>query len=306
MYECLIKNYNRDGSTSYEYWCDEGRPRCPHIPIPEGAEYFICHEGIKCDGYNELYFFKDDFEMMHTTGFSDDNSWSNSNWCDDSCDRLEYMKEHYGSVVLWKREEEMKEEYPDDVVAVTKCISTILYWYEDGLVSEQSNGIKYKPYHKNYQEYVDDNSVFSKSIIYKREDNTMNEDKYLLTKLQACDVLLNEPEILQCESIDGSWFDIDWNSYHVQNIILDKESNRKLRIKPSLEHIPIDFCEVMDMLADGKVNEIFVSKVNQLSKLETPLYYLQSTYHDKYSRVVEKQLTYDQWKNSVDLKTSLN
>lgn len=227
MYECLIKNYNRDGSTSYEYWCDEGRPRCPHIPIPEGAEYFICHEGC----YNkELIFSKNNFEDVWSMTYNQ-TQWINSNWDDNVSARLEYMKEHYGSVVLWNR------------------------------------------------------------------DEPMNEDDYLLTKLQACDVLLNEPEVLQCESIDGSWFDIDWNSYHVQNIILDKESNRKLRIKPSLEHIPIEFCEVMDMLADGKVNEIFVSKGNQLSKLETPLYYLQYRYHDKYSRVVEKQITYDQWKN---------
>lgn len=297
MYECLIKKHNSDGSTSYEYWCDEGRPRCPHIPIPEGAEYFICHEGIKYDGYNELYFFKDDFEVMHSVGFSDENSWSNSNWSNDEDDRLEYMKEQYGSVVLWKREEVMNEEYPDDVVAVTKCYSTILYWYDDGLCSEKSNGAKYKPYHKNYQEYVADNSVFSKSIIYERKSKTMNEDEYLLTKLQACDVLLNEPEILQCESIDGSWFDIDWNSFHVQNIILDKESNRKLRIKPEWEHIPIEFSEVMDMLTDNKGSEVFINKEVNLAQAENPLFYLQYQYHDKYSRVVEKQITYDQWKN---------
>lgn len=237
MYECLIKKYNEDGSVSYEYYSDEydAIPEAPHIRIPEGAEYFICHEGC----YNkELIFSKNNFEDIWSITY-DQTQWINSD-LDDVGDRLEYMKEQCGSVVLWKR-----------------------------------------------------------------EDKLMNEDKYLLTKLQACDVLLNEPEILQCQSINGSWFDIDWTSYHVQNLVLDKESNTKLRIKPSLEHVPIEFCEVMDMLADGKVNEIFVSKGNQLSKLETPLYYLQSTYHDKYSRVVEKQVTYDQWKNSVDLKTSL-
>lgn len=143
-------------------------------------------------------------------------------------------------------------------------------------------------------------------VLWKREDIAMNEDEYFLTKLQACDVLLNEPEILQCESVDCSWFDIDCTSYHVQNLILNKESNRKLRIKPSLEHVPIEFSEVMGMLTDGRVDEIFISKVNQLSKLETPLYYLQHHYHDKYSRVVvEKRITYDQWKNIVDLKISL-
>lgn len=238
MYECLIKKYNQDCSTSYEYWCDEGKPRCPHIPIPEGAEYFICHEWNKYEGIDWLCFFKDDFEHMWCIT-NEDVKWSNSNWDGSVIDRLKYMKEHYGSVVLWER------------------------------------------------------------------DEGVNDDKYLLTKLQACDVLLNEPEILQCESINGSWFDVDWTSYHVQNLILDKESNRKLRIKPSLEHVPIEFCEVMDMLADGKVNEIFVSKGNKLSKLVAPLYYLQHHYHDKYSRVVEKHITYDQWKNSVDLKTSL-
>lgn len=227
MFECLIKNRNKDGSTSYEYWFDEGKPRCQHIPIPEGAEYFICHKGD-----DELYFFKDNFEMMYTVVFGDTDSWENSNWDVNINDRLKYMKEHYGSVALWKR-----------------------------------------------------------------EDNSMNEDEYFLTKLQAYDVLLNEPEILQCESTDGSWFDIDWTSYHVQNIILDKESKCRLRIKPSLEHVQIGYFEVMEMLADGKVDEIFVSNGNQLSKLETSLYYLQSKYHDKYSRVVEKQITYDQWKN---------
>lgn len=235
MYECLIKNRNGDGSTSYEYWCDEGRPKCPHIPIPEGAEYFICHEGC----YNkELIFSKNNFEDIWSITY-DQTQWINSDW-DDVGDRLEYMKEQYGSVVLWKR-----------------------------------------------------------------EDKLMNEDKYLLTKLQACDVLLNEPEILQCESVDGSWFDIDWKSYHVQNIILDKESKCKLRIKPSLEHVPIEFCEVIDMLADNRGNEVFINKEVNLAQAENPLFYLQYHYHDKYSRVVEKQVTYDQWKNSVDLKTSL-
>lgn len=227
MYECLIKNRNGDGSTSYEYWCDEGRPRCPHIPIPEGAEYFISHKGD-----DELYFFKDNFEMMYTVVFGDTDSWENSNWDVSINDRLKYMKEHYGSVALWKR-----------------------------------------------------------------EDNSMNEDEYFLTKLQACDVLLNEPEILQCESTDGSWFDIDWTSYPVQNIILDKESKCKLRIKPEWEHIPIEFSEVMDMLTDNKGNEVFINQEVNLAQAENPLFYLQYHYHDKYSRVVEKQVTYNQWKN---------
>lgn len=303
MYECLIKNRNGDGSTSYEYWCDEGKPRCPHVPIPEGAEYFICHEGI----YNkELLFGKNNFDQIWSITFNQ-TSWGNPLW-DDVGDRLEYMKEHYGSVVLWKREEEMKEEYPDDVVAVTKCYSTILHWYDDGLVSEQSNGTKYKPYHKNYQEYVADDLVFSKSIIYKREDKLMFEDKYLLTKLQACDVLLSRTSVLQYQSPDGDWIDFkpSANKSNAQlYVILFNLDDTKFRIKPEWEHIPIEFCEVMDMLADGKVNEIFVSKGNQLSKLEKPLYYLQSNYHDKYSRVVEKQITYDQWKNSIDLEASL-
>lgn len=307
MYECLIKKYNEDGSTSYEYWCDEGRPRCPHIPIPEGAEYFICHEGIKHDGYNELYFFKDDFEVMHSVGFNDENSWSNSNWSNDEDDRLEYMKEQYGSVVLWKREEEMKEKYPDDVVAVTQSKSVELWWYDNGMVSKPNDSL-YLPWHSTYKQYLTD--VSYTKLIYKREDKivetkTLNEDKYLLTKLQACDVLLNEPEILQWESVDNSWFNIDLNSFHVQNIILDKESNRKLRIKPEWEHIPIEFSEVMDMLTDNKGNEVFINKEVNLAQAENPLFYLQYQYHDKYSRVVEKHITYDQWKNSVDLKTSL-
>lgn len=291
MYECLIKNRNGDGSTSYEYWCDEGRPKCPHIPIPEGAEYFICHEGC----YNkELIFSKNNFGDAWSVTY-DQTKWINSDWDDDIDDRLEYMKEHYGSVILWKREEEMNEEYPDDLLVVTQNNDTILYWYDDGKVRSDYEIERRVPMHKSYLNYL--NEFPNAIVVYKREDKLMFEDEYLLTKLQACDVLLNEPEILQCESVDGSWFDIDWKSYHVQNIILDKESKCKLRIKPSLEHVPIEFCEVMDMLADGKVNEIFVSKGNQLSKLETPLYYLQYRYHDKYSRVVEKQVTYDQWKN---------
>ncbi|CAH1066762.1 Uncharacterised protein [Acinetobacter phage MD-2021a] len=236
MYECLIKNYNADGSTSYEYWCDEGRPRCPHIPIPEGAEYLLCHEGVSNE---ELIFGKNNFEYNWSVTYSD-TKWNKSIWDGHIIDRLEYMRRRYGSVVLWKR---------DDIV--------------------------------------------------------MNEDKYLLTKLQACDVLLNEPKILQCESVDGSWFNIDWNSFHVQNLILDKESKYKLRIKPSLVHVPIEFSEVMDMLADGKVNEVFINKEVNLAQAENPLFYLQYQYHDKYSRAVEKHITYDQWKNSVDLKTSL-
>lgn len=297
MYECLIKNYNADGSTSYEYWYDEGKPRCPHIPIPEGAEYFICHEG--CHN-KELVFSKNNFEDVWLITY-DQTKWINSDWDDDIDDRLEYMKEHYGSVILWKREEEMKEEYPDDVVAVTKCISTILCWYDDGLVSEQSNSAKYKPYHKNYQEYVADDSVFSKSIIYKREDKSMNEDNYLLTKLQACDVLLSRTSVLQYQSTDGSWVDFkpSANKSNAQlYVILFNLDDTKFRIKPEWEHISIEFSEVMDMLTDNRGNEVFINKEVNLAQAENPLFYLQYHYHDKYSRVVEKQVTYDQWKNS--------
>lgn len=231
MYECLIKNRNRDGSVSYEYYTNEydAIPKAPHIKIPDGAEYLLCHEGVSNE---ELIFGKNNFEYNWSVTYSD-TKWKKSIWDGHIIDRLEYMRRRYGSVVLWKR---------DDIV--------------------------------------------------------MNEDKYLLTKLQACDVLLNEPEILQCESIDGSWFDIDWNSHHVQNIILNKESKYKLRIKPSLVHVPIEFSEVMDMLADGKVNEVFINKEVNLAQAENPLFYLQYHYHDKYSRVVEKQVTYNQWKNS--------
>lgn len=307
MYECLIKNYNRDGSISYEYWCDEGRPRCPHIKIPEGSEYFICHEGFKYELINELYFFKDNFEMMHTVGFSDENSWSNSNWSDDIDDRLEYMKEHYGSVVLWKREEEMKEEYPDDVIAVTDW-GVILYWYDDGMISCGDNQERYYPEkNKTYESYIIESNGKGK-IIYKREDETMNEDKYLLTKLQACDVLLSRDSVLQYQSTDGSWVDFKSNANKSNAqlyVILFNLDDTKFRIKPESEHIPIEFCEVMDMLTEDRADEIFLSKNNRLVSLEKPLHYLTSYYHNKYSRVVEKQLTYNQWKNSVDLKTSL-
>lgn len=304
MYECLIKKYNDDGSISYEYYTNEydAIPKAPHIKIPEGAEYFICHEGC----YNkELIFSKNNFEDVWSITYNQ-TQWINSDW-DDVGDRLEYMKEHHGSVVLWKREEEMKDKYPDDVIAVTESKSAILWWYDNGMVSKP-NDYLFNPWHSTYKQYLTD--VPHTKLIYKREDKTMenevmNEDDYLLTKLQACDVLLIEPEILQWESVDGSWFNIDWNSFHVQNLILDKESKYKLRIKPSLVHVPIEFSEVMDMLADGKVNEVFINKEVNLAQAENPLFYLQYQYHDKYSRVVEKHITYDQWKNSVDLKTSL-
>lgn len=313
MYECLIKKYNEDGSTSYEYWCDEGKPRCPHTPIPEGAEYFICHEGVKYDGYNELYFFKDDFEMMHTVEFSDENSWSNANWCDEKGDKLEYMKEHYDSVVLWKREEElkpMKHFYPDDVIAVTESKSTKLWWFDNGMVSKP-NDYLYTPWHSTYEQYLTD--VPHTKLIYKREDKiveneVMNEDDYLLTPLQACDVILSRTSVLQYQSTDGSWVDFKSNANKSNAqlyVILFNLDDTKFRIKPEWEYIPIEFSEVVDMLTNNRGNEVFINKEANLAEVENPLFYLQSTYHEKYSRVVEKQLTYDQWKNTIDLKTSL-
>lgn len=201
MYECLIKKYNDDGSTSYEYWCDDGKPRCPHIPIPEGAEYFVCHDGLS---HKPLIFNKEDFEYMWCVD-DKDIKWTNSNWDDNVNDRLDYMKKTYGTVVLWKREDDMKDEYPDDVIVVTQNDDTILYWYSDGKVRSEYESERRLPMHKSYLNYLNDfpNAI----VVYKREDKLMGEDEYLLTKLQACDVILSRTSVLQYQSTDGSWVD---------------------------------------------------------------------------------------------------
>lgn len=292
MFECLIKKYNEDGSTSYEYWCDEGKPRCPHISIPEGAEYFICHEGC----YNkELIFSKNNFEDVWSVTYNQ-TQWVNSDW-DDVGDRLEYMKQHYGSVVLWKREKEMNKEYPDDVIAVTQNDDVVLYWYDDGKVRSDYEIERRVPMHESYLNYL--NEFPNAVVIYKREDIAMNENKYLLTKLQACEILLSRTSVLQYQSTDGSWVDFKPNANKSNAqlyTILFNLDDTKFRIKPEWEHIPIEFSEVVDMFVEDRANEIFISKNNKLIDLNQPFYYLKPHYHDKYSRVVEKQLTYDQWK----------
>lgn len=102
MYECLIKNHNRDGSVSYEYYTNEydAIPKAPHIKIPDGAEYLLCHEGVSNE---ELIFGKNNFEYNWSVTYSD-TEWEKSIWDGHIIDRLEYMRRRYGSVVLWKRE----------------------------------------------------------------------------------------------------------------------------------------------------------------------------------------------------------
>jgi hypothetical protein len=301
MYECLIEKY-KDDVKYYEYYMNEhgAIPKTPHVKIPEGAEYLICHEKV----YDkELVFNKNNFDYTWSITHNY-TKWENSNWDSIIGDRFEYMKEHYGSVVLWKREEElkpMKDFYPDDVLAVTESKSTKLWWYDNGMVSKPNDNL-YQPWHSTYKQYLTD--VPYTKLIYKREDKVMeitpvNEDIYLLTKLQACDVLLSRTSVLQYQSTDGDWVDFKSNANKSNAqlyVILFNLDDTKFRIKPELDHIPIEFCEVMDMLTDNRGNEIFINKEANLAQAENPLFYLQYHYHDKYSRVVEKQVTYDQWK----------
>lgn len=233
MYECLIKKHNEDGSTSYEYYSNEydAIPKAPHIKIPEGAEYLLCHEGV-CS--KEVVFNKNNFEEMWSVTY-DDTTWGSSNWDGVDDDRLEYMKAYYDSVVLWKR-----------------------------------------------------------------EDKSMNEDIYLLTKLQACEVLLSRTSVLQYQSTDGGWVDFkpSANKSNAQlYTILFNLDDTKFRIKPESYHEPIEFCEVMDMLSEGKYKEVYVNKRQTLNLLNNPMQYLAKKYHDSYSKLIQNNITYDQWKN---------